>query len=172
MAKKPSHIRRERRLLIFAAIGVAAAAVVFRLPSLFYPGFITTDDYLYSWVGRNIISGSGIVDWHGPHTMFPPGYPFAIGIAYLLTDVLESATRLANLVMGLGVVALAGAVAFKLWGIKIALLAAAVTGANPSLIRSGYEGGSEIAFALLSTGVMLFAIGCCREVLLPRWLAE
>jgi 4-amino-4-deoxy-L-arabinose transferase-like glycosyltransferase len=150
---------RERRLLIFAAVGVMAAAIAFRVPSIFYPGCITTDDYLYAWVGRNIISGSGIVDSHGPHTMFPPGYPFAIGTAYLLTDGLESAIRLANLVMGLGVVALAGAVAFKLWGIRIALLAAAVTAANPSLIRAGYEGGSEIAFALLSTAVMFFAIG-------------
>jgi 4-amino-4-deoxy-L-arabinose transferase-like glycosyltransferase len=106
-------------------------------------GFDTTpkaDEGDYHAIAVHLTEGDGFVSFEGTATARrPPAYPVFLAALYTVTGESPRAGRVAQVWLGVAVVALTGLVAFRLFGGNVALVAAALAALNPFLIFiSGY----------------------------------
>ena len=87
------------------------------------------DAFEYDYNARSIAAGhgfapSGYLVLGGPTAIRGPAYPYLLGGLYALTDDSRTAGRLLNAVLGALTVLLTFAIAGRLWGRRVGLVAA------------------------------------------------
>jgi 4-amino-4-deoxy-L-arabinose transferase-like glycosyltransferase len=141
------------------AAGLIAAALVIRVAFvLFTPGYQLIHDALdYQRHAVSIANGHGFALAYGRPTAFrPPAYPVFLAAVYVITGPDIQWGRIANALVGTGIVALIGVIAFQLWGRREALAALALGAVYVPLILVGQSIMSEPLFVLCLLG----AIAC------------
>jgi 4-amino-4-deoxy-L-arabinose transferase-like glycosyltransferase len=123
-----------RRAFIAILIAGAALRVVF---SGWVVGFATEpkgDEADYHAIATRMAAGDGFVGSDGsPTARRPPMYPTFLAALYAISTPNPAAGRVAQVVLGVLVVALTAAVARRLFGPRVALAAAAFAAFNPFL---------------------------------------
>lgn len=146
------------------AIAILLAALAIRVVWVFAtPDYRLVHDALdYHRHAVSIANGDGFALSYGRPTAFrPPAYPiFLAGVYWVFGPSLEWA-RLANALVGTGIVALIGVIAFQVWGRRVGLIAMALAAVYIPLILVGQSVMSEPLFVLCLLG----AIACA----LRRW---
>jgi 4-amino-4-deoxy-L-arabinose transferase-like glycosyltransferase len=100
----------------------------------------------------------------------PPGWPHMLGAAFAIAGDGLTEARIANAVVGTALVALAGLVAFQLWGAAVGLVALGVAAVYPPLVVGSAGALSEPLFAALVLAA-LAAVLRFRHVRALRWAA-
>jgi 4-amino-4-deoxy-L-arabinose transferase-like glycosyltransferase len=77
---------------------------------------------------------SGIAPGGQPSAYRPPAWPYLLGGVFALTGADVTAGRMTQMLVGVAGVALAGLVAFQLWGTTVALLTLALAAVYPPLV--------------------------------------
>ena len=89
----------------------------------------------YARIAQNLLAGKGYVGLlGGPESMFPPLFPFLIAASSLVTRDTEMAGRLVSIVMGSLLVLPVFFMGEKLFGRRVAYLAAALIAVHPLLV--------------------------------------
>jgi len=149
--------RRLAIAILLVALGIRVAWV------LATPDYRLVHDALdYNRHAISIADGDGFALSYGrPSAFRPPAYPiFLAGVYWIFGPSLEWA-RLANALVGTGIVALIGVIAFQVWGRRVALIAMALGAVYVPLILVGQSVMSEPLFVLCLLG----AIACAFK----RW---
>jgi 4-amino-4-deoxy-L-arabinose transferase-like glycosyltransferase len=151
---------RTAALIILLAALVIRVAWVLETPNYeLVHDAIDYDNHAYS-----IAVGEWYALSHGRSTAFrPPLYPLFLGGVYWLTGVeLEpdriEVARMANAVVGTGIVALIGLLALQLWGRRVALVAMALAAVYIPLITVGQSVMSEPLATLFLLGAIAAAL--------------
>jgi 4-amino-4-deoxy-L-arabinose transferase-like glycosyltransferase len=142
------------------ALALVGAALAIRVAFvLLTPGYTLVHDALdYQRHAVSIANGHGFAMAYGRPTAFrPPAYPVFLAAVYVVTGPGIQWGRLANALVGTGIVALIGVIAFQLWGRREALAALALGTVYVPLILVGQSIMSEPLFVLCLLG----AIACC-----------
>jgi 4-amino-4-deoxy-L-arabinose transferase-like glycosyltransferase len=154
--------------LVLAALAIRVAFV------LATPDYrLVNDARDYDRHGVSLASGHGFAQAYGRPTAFrPPAYPLLVGGVYSLVGTADraqrvKAARLVNAVVGTGIVALIGLIAFQLWGRREARAALAVGAVYVPLILAGQAVMSEPLFVLCLLG----AIACLLHSRAWPWAA-
>lgn len=146
-----------RRIAIAILLGALAIRVAWVFAT---PDYRLVHDALdYNRHAISIANGDGFALSYGRPTAFrPPAYPvFLAGVYWIFGPSLEWA-RLANALVGTGIVALIGVIAFQLWGRRVALIAMALGAVYIPLILVGQSVMSEPLFVLCLLGAIACAI--------------
>jgi 4-amino-4-deoxy-L-arabinose transferase-like glycosyltransferase len=154
----------ERRtwLLVATILGVALVARV-ALVLATRDLRLVDDPADYHRLALNVARGHGFGDTvlsaGGGATAFrAPLYPFLLGAFYDVFGVSVTAARLVQAVIGTGTVALIGLLAFRLFGQRIGIIAAAMAAVYPPLILSGGSLLTESIATPLMLGAILLAL--------------
>lgn len=143
------------------ALAILAAALAIRVAwVLATPDYRLVHDALdYNRHAISIANGDGFALSYGRETAFrPPAYPiFLAGVYWLFGPSLEWA-RLANALVGTGIVALIGVICAQVWTSRIALIAMALGAVYIPLILVGQSVMSEPLFVLCLLGAIACAI--------------
>ena len=146
-----------------AAALIAAALVIRVVFVLATPDYQLIHDALdYDHHAVSIAQGEGFATSYGRETAFrPPAFPIFLAGVYELVGVEDKAerveaARLANALVGTGIVALIGLIAFQLWGRRTSHVALALGAIYVPLILVGQSVMSEPLFVLCLLG----AIAC------------
>jgi 4-amino-4-deoxy-L-arabinose transferase-like glycosyltransferase len=142
------------------AAGLIVLAFAIRLAFvLATPNYTLVHDALdYQRHAVSIADGHGFALSYGRPTAFrPPAYPIFLAAVYAITGPDVEWGRIANALVGTGIVALIGVIAFQLWGRREALIALALAAVYIPLILVGQSIMSEPLFVLCLLG----AISCC-----------
>jgi 4-amino-4-deoxy-L-arabinose transferase-like glycosyltransferase len=157
---------------IAAALVLVALAirVIFVLAT---PDYTLVHDAIdYDRHAVSIANGHGFALSYGRPTAFrPPAYPIFVAGVYTLVGTEDKAerieaARLANAVVGTGIVALIALIALQLWGWREGLVALALGTAYVPLILVGQSVMSEPLFVLCLLG----AIACVLRAGPYRWV--
>ncbi|MDA0136336.1 ArnT family glycosyltransferase [Solirubrobacter deserti] len=107
----------------------------------------------------SLANGDGFALSYGRETAFrPPTYPiFLAGVYWVFGPSLEWA-RLANALVGTGIVALIGVIAHQVWGNRVALIAMALAAVYIPQILIGQSVMSEPLFTLCMLGAIAAAL--------------
>lgn len=145
------------RALVAILIAAALLRVVF---SGFVVGFDTSpkaDEADYHAIATSFVSGHGFSDPGGhPTARRPPLYPAFLAALYAVFGPDPLAGRLAQVLLGIAVVALTAAVARRLFDRRVALAAAALAALNPFLaFISGYLLTENLYMVLLLAALWL-----------------
>ena len=121
------------------------------------------DERQYVQLASNLASGQGFrLDPARLTSMRPPLYPFVVAGVFTLAGGEDlQAVRAAQVLIGLLVVVATYALSLRMFGARVALVAAAVTCFYPSLVFSGLLLLTELLFTLL---VLLFVLAYDRTV--------
>jgi 4-amino-4-deoxy-L-arabinose transferase-like glycosyltransferase len=175
MKTAPSRLHGER-LATGAAFGaLLALALVLRLLYL-----DATPDYQlrhdardYELHAQSIAVGEGYsrhVAYGRPTAFRPPGYPYFLAGVYRLAGVERAdvarrvhAARVAQVLVGTGVVALIGALGTQLWGRRTGLVATALGAVYVPLITLGGAVMSEPLFVVVMLGAVVAAFAYRRS---------
>lgn len=103
--------------------------------------------------GDTVLAAGG-----GPTAFRAPLYPFLLGVFYNLFGVSVTAARLVQAVLGTATVALIGLLAYRMFGRRAGLIAAAVAAVYPPLIVSGASLLTESIAIPLLVGAILLAL--------------
>ena len=159
-AAAPRRMHRRIAALILLAALVIRVAWVLQTPDYeLVHDALDYDNHAYS-----IAAGEWYALSHGRSTAFrPPLYPFFLGGVYWVSGVeLEpdriEVARLANAVVGTGIVALIGLLALQLWGRREALVAMALAAVYVPLITVGQSVMSEPLATLFLLGAIAAAL--------------
>jgi 4-amino-4-deoxy-L-arabinose transferase-like glycosyltransferase len=115
------------------------------------------DEIDYHAIARSIASGDGFCAGGVPTAARPPLYPVLLGTIYRITGAQEAAGRVLQILLGGAIVLLTYILARKLFSEGVALLAAALVAASPSLVfMSAYLLTENLYVALL----LVFLILC------------
>lgn len=129
-----------------AAWAILAVALILRLGAValltdeLEPG---ADELAYRTIAASIAGGDGFPDrpavaGGGPSASNPPGYPYALGALFALSDDSVDLARAVDVLLGTLTVALIGLVAWQLFAVRaIALAALAIAAVYPPLIVVG-----------------------------------
>jgi 4-amino-4-deoxy-L-arabinose transferase-like glycosyltransferase len=143
------------------AIAILLAALAIRVAWVFAtPDYRLVHDALdYNRHAISIANGDGFALSYGRPTAFrPPAYPiFLAGVYWIFGPSLEWA-RLANALVGTGIVGLIGVIAFQVWGKRVGLIAMALAAVYIPLILVGQSVMSEPLFVLCLLGAIACAI--------------
>lgn len=143
------------------AIAILLAALAIRVAWVFAtPDYRLVHDALdYNRHAISIADGNGFALSYGRETAFrPPAYPiFLAGVYWIFGPSLEWA-RLANALVGTGIVALIGLIAHQVWGHRVGLIAMALAAVYIPLILVGQSVMSEPLFVLCLLGAIACAI--------------
>ena len=158
-----------------AALALLAVALAVRVAFvLATPGYTLVHDAIdYDHHAQSIAQGHGFALSYGRPTAFrPPAYPLFLAGVYRVTGVADApvddrvfVARLANVGVGVGIVALIGLIALQLWGRREALVALALAAIYVPLITVGQAVMSEPLFALC----MLASLACALRGKAYRW---
>jgi 4-amino-4-deoxy-L-arabinose transferase-like glycosyltransferase len=153
--------------ILFAALAIR---VIFVLAT---PNYTLVHDAIdYDHHGVSIANGHGFALSYGRPTAFrPPAYPIFVAGVYKLVGTGDKAerieaARLANALVGTGIVALIGMIALQLWGRREGLIALALGTIYVPLILVGQSVMSEPLFVLCLLG----AIACVLHSRAYRWV--
>ncbi len=133
------------------------------------------DAYDYDRHARSISAGDGFpesdyVPDGGPSALRGPAYPFALGAVYAVSGDSITAGRMFGALLGALTVLLLYLLTRRIWGPRIALIAASLAAAFPPLILISTELYSENLFIPLLLGAVL-AVVRYRESSAIRWAA-
>jgi len=133
------------------------------------------DAWDYDRHARSIAGGDGFPDSYyvldrGPSALRAPGYPYFLGALYAISGNSVTVGRLANAALGALVVLLLYLIARRIWGRRIALLAAALVAVFPPLVLLSRELLSESLFIALELGMVLCILEF-RRLRELRWAA-
>jgi 4-amino-4-deoxy-L-arabinose transferase-like glycosyltransferase len=133
------------------------------------------DAWDYDRHARSIAAGDGFPDSYyvldrGPSALRAPGYPYFLGALYAVSDDSAAVGRLANAALGALAVFLIYLISRRIWGQRIALLAAALTAIFPPLVLLSRELLSEPLFIALELGMVLCILEF-RRLRELRWAA-
>lgn len=150
--------RRERywfAALVLLALAIRLGAIA-ATPDL----GLVSDPSDYARHARSIAAGHGyppsiVAPGGGPTAIRPPAYPFLLAGVFKLTGDSVTAGRIAQAIVGAGVVALVGLVALELWGSTVALVAAGLAAVFPPFIIDGMTLLTEPLFVLLEMAAVV-----------------
>ncbi len=113
----------------------------------------------YDRHAASIAAGDGFALSYGRPTAFrPPAYPIFLGGVYAAFGHDIQVARLANALVGTGIVALIGLIALQLWGRRVCLVALGLGAIYVPLILVGQSVMSEPLFALFMLGSIAAAL--------------
>lgn len=153
-------IRRHRALLaILALAAVARAAVLLATPN--HVPFGDAADYDRLALSLSYLGDYGTTGWAvpgGPTAFRGPAYPYLLSWAYDLTGLRYVAARGLGAALGVVSVALVWAIADRVWGRRVAVVAGAICALLPALVW--LPGGlvAENLFVPLVLGAVLAAV--------------
>ena len=139
-------------------------------------GYVPQQDaWDYNRHARSIAEGHGFPDSYyvvdrGPSALRAPGYPYFLGGLYAASGDSIALGRLANAALGALAVLLLYLIAKRIWGPRIALLAAALGAVFPPLVLLSRELLSEPLFIALELGMVLSVLEF-RRLRKLRWAA-
>jgi 4-amino-4-deoxy-L-arabinose transferase-like glycosyltransferase len=142
------------RYILWAII---VLALLVRIAPLRTPPAVEyADGAAYAIVGKNIISGNGIRDWYGPHTLWPPFYPALLGVFSLAVPDPEMAGRLVSFLTAMLALLFLYLIARELFSPETALYTVLFTSLHPDLSRTSLAVLTESAYlCLLLSGIWL-----------------
>jgi 4-amino-4-deoxy-L-arabinose transferase-like glycosyltransferase len=122
-----------RTLLVILLVAFVARAVCV----IWFRGIIDGEGAEYARMAQNLVSGAGYVGiaTDGNQLVFPPLFPFLIAAVSFLTGDAEAAGRVVSVIAGSLVVVPVYLIAHKMYGERIAILAAALTGLHPYFVQ-------------------------------------
>jgi 4-amino-4-deoxy-L-arabinose transferase-like glycosyltransferase len=138
-------------------------------------GYRPANDALeYDYYARSIASGhgyppSGYLLQGGPTAIRGPAYPFLLGAVYAISGDSQNAGRLLDAALGALAVLLLYLVAKRVWGRRVALVAAAMAAIFPPLVLLSRDLVSESLFVPLVLGTVLCALEFRRSGGALRW---
>src|SRR5262249_18919216 len=132
---------------------------------IFLTGTIAMEGAEYARIAENLLAGKGYVGiaTEGTELMFPPLFPFLIAAFSLLTHHVETAGRLVSVFMGTMLVAQVYLVAVRLYGPKVAKVAAALAAAHPLLVIFSTAVYSEVPYAALVLAGVYWSQRCYSD---------
>ncbi len=140
---------------------VFCAGLIIRLYNLLSASSIELDGIAYVAIGQSYARGAWAEALQG---VFPPVYPFLIGLLHRIIPDGELAGRLVSLVMGFFVIFFCFSFARRHFGEKIGLYTAVFISIHPHLIRISTQVLSESTATLLFTAsVFHFYEGLIKE---------
>ena len=138
---------------------IVLLALVLRLGAIAADdGYVPAHDaFDYDRHGRSIAAGegfpeSGYVPEGGPSALRPPVYPYLLGGTYALSADSITAGRVVGALFGALAVALLYLIVIRIWGRRVALIAAAMAAVFPSLVLLSQDLLSEQLFLALELG--------------------
>lgn len=148
--------------------GLLALALVLRVSWwIGYVRAIENEGVEYVRLAANVFRGNGYVSiFGGTHTLFPPLYPFLIGLMTPLAGSGEAAARLVSLIAGVALVGIVFRLAQRIFGDTAAIIAGILVGLHPLLVALSVSTYSEALYLSIATGATLLAVECMRE---PSW---
>jgi 4-amino-4-deoxy-L-arabinose transferase-like glycosyltransferase len=131
------------------------------------------DAWDYDNHARSIAAGDGYPPSYtavegGPSALRAPGYPYLLGAAYAVSGDSVGFGRVLNAVLGTLIVLLVYLIARRIWGMRIALVAALATALFPPLVMLSRDLLSESLFIALELATVLCVLEFRRSRLL-RW---
>jgi 4-amino-4-deoxy-L-arabinose transferase-like glycosyltransferase len=118
----------------------------------------------YTRLAWNWFHGQGYVSvFGGTHTLFPPFYPFLIGVVAPLAGSEEAAARVVSLVAGLVLVAAVHGLARAVFDDRVALLAGALAALHPALVALSVTTFSGAPYVGLAGAATYAAVACLRR---------
>ena len=117
-------------------LALLVAAVVLRAYWMVHHSTVLDEDATeYARIAENLLHRGAYVGlFEGPELMFPPFFPVLLALGSLVTGSAESAARLVPFLAGVLLVPTVFAVARFMYGLRVALGAAALTALHPVLI--------------------------------------
>ena len=121
------------------------------------------DAFDYDRHGRSIAAGegfpeSGYVPEGGPSALRPPVYPYLLGGVYVLSGDSVDAGRVVGALLGAVAVLLLYLLVLRIWGRRVALVAALAAAVFPSLVLLSRDLLSEQLFIALELGAALCVV--------------
>lgn len=146
--------RRIAVAILFAALAIRCAWV------LATPDYRLVHDALdYNRHAISIARGDGFALSYGRETAFrPPAYPIFLAAVYWIFGPSLEWARLANALVGTGIVALIGVISWQVWDRRVALIAMALAAVYVPLILVGQSVMSEPLFVLCMLGAIAAAL--------------
>lgn len=145
-----------------APVLIVLLALVLRLAAVAADdGYVPAHDaFDYDRHGRSIAAGegfpeSGYVPEGGPSALRPPVYPYLLGAVYAVSGDSVTAGRIVGALLGAIAVALLYLIVLRIWGRRLALVAAALAAVFPSLVLLSQDLLSEQLFLALELGAVL-----------------
>jgi 4-amino-4-deoxy-L-arabinose transferase-like glycosyltransferase len=181
LAGGPAHIGsasrlRRRSLLVPAA--VVLLALILRLGAIAGDGgYRPANDALeYDYLARSIGAGdgyppSGYLLQGGPTAFRGPAYPFLLGAVYAVSGDNITAGRVLGALLGAIVVGLLYLIAKRIWGCRVALVAATMAALFPPLVLLSRDLLSESLLIVLELGAILCVLEFRRSGRQLRWAA-
>jgi Dolichyl-phosphate-mannose-protein mannosyltransferase len=151
----------------FVMWSLIVLAIIVRIPFLRYQNQTAVewaDGAAYAVIGKNIISGNGIRDWYGPHTLWPPFYPALLGVVSLAIPDLEMAGRVVSLITGTLAVGFLYLIAHTLFSKETALYTAVLLATHPEISRASLTVMSESTYLCLLLAGIWLTVGILQKV--------
>lgn len=155
---------------------IVLLALVLRLGAIAGDGGYrpANDAFEYDYYARSVAAGdgyprSGYMLYGGPTAIRGPGYPYLLGAVYAVFGNGIAAGRWLGALLGALSVLLLYAIAKRVWGRRIALLAALLAAVFPSLVLLSRDLVSESLFIALELGAVLCVLEFRRSGRLLRW---
>lgn len=145
--------------LIFFVILIFTVSIILRHFAFVNYGGFSNDDYAYVGMARSIFSGGGIAIDGAPHTLFPPGYSFFLGIENIFLGSFFVAKKFEYVILT-GIYSLLAVLLSIQVGVKMRLTAAAIFFLSPVFIVGAATLGlaSEIWFSVVVTSGLILTI--------------
>ncbi|HEX7243961.1 MAG TPA: glycosyltransferase family 39 protein [Solirubrobacterales bacterium] len=161
-----------------ALVAIVLAGLVLRIGAVATDGGYkpANDAFEYDYYARAIADGdgyprSGYLLQGGPTAIRGPGYPYFLGGVYALSGSSATAGRVADALLGALAIVLTYLIARRIWGVRVGLLAAALTAVFPPLVLLSRELLSESLFIVLELGAVLCALNYRRSGGALGWAA-
>jgi len=151
----------EARRAFRVAIGLAVLALVLRL---LWAGFVATtienEGSYYARVGQNLAHGRGYlgVREQGLQLIYPPLFPLLIAAQNVLGIPADLAGRLISAIAGAFFVPVAFLLAYRLYGLRVARIAAVIATIHPLLVVFGAAVLTEALYLTLVWAGVYFAL--------------
>jgi 4-amino-4-deoxy-L-arabinose transferase-like glycosyltransferase len=171
-ARSGGPLRARGPILAIVVLALVVRVATIAADSGYHP---QQDAWDYDRHARSIAGGDGFPDSYyvldrGPSALRAPGYPYFLGALYAVSDDSVTSGRLANAALGALAVFLIYLIARRIWGQRIALLAAALAAVFPPLVLLSRELLSEPLFIALELGMVLCILEF-RRLRELRWAA-
>ena len=137
--------------------------------AIWFRGMIDGEGAEYARLAQNLLAGVGYVGiaTPGEQLFFPPLFPILIAGLTFVTGDAEVSTRMLSVVAGSLTVIPVYLIARRLYGGRVAILAAALTGLHPFLVQFSSTGFSESTYLALVLTAIYMAI-CAIDAPTPR----
>lgn len=111
---------------LFPIVFLLILAICWRMILSWHPRVIKWDESDYMMLGRNLFSGQGFTTAGYAEVHYPPLWPALLGMAQLVVNDLEVASEIGYIVFGALLILPLHALAWRMYGRRIALMAVAL----------------------------------------------